>query len=75
MSRPPQGDPATIREQSLPQLTKILLVDDFEPFRRFARSLLQQMAVFEVAEAADGLEAVQRAKELNPELILRVDSA
>jgi len=28
------------------------------------------MAVFEVAEAADGLEAVQKAKELNPELIL-----
>jgi len=54
----------------LPQLTKILVVDDFEPFRRFARSLLQQMAVFEVAEAADGLEAVQKAKELNPELIL-----
>jgi CheY-like chemotaxis protein len=52
-----------------------LLVDDFEPFRRFARSLLQQMAVFEVAEAADGPEAVQKAKELNPELILRVDSA
>src|SRR6516164_11603661 len=70
MSRPPQGDPATIREQSLPQLTKILVVDDSEPFSRFARSLLQQMAVFEVAEAADGLEAVQKAKELNPELIL-----
>ena len=68
--RRPKGDPATIGEQGLPQLTKILVVDDFEPFRRFARSLLQQMAVFEVAEAADGLEAVQKAKELNPELIL-----
>ena len=68
--RRPKGDRATIGEQGLPQLTKILLVDDFEPFRRFACSLLQQMAVFEVAEAADGLEAVQKAKELNPELIL-----
>jgi CheY-like chemotaxis protein len=61
---------ATIGEQGLPQLTRILVVDDFEPFRRFACSLLQQMAVFEVAEAADGLEAVQKAKELSPELIL-----
>jgi DNA-binding NarL/FixJ family response regulator len=53
----------------LPQLTKILLVDDFEPFRRFARSLLQQMAV-SVSEAADGLDAVQKIKELNPDLVL-----
>ena len=68
--RRPKGDLATIGEQGLPQLTKILVVDDFEPFRRFACSLLQKMAVFEVAEAADGLEAVRKAKKLNPELIL-----
>jgi DNA-binding NarL/FixJ family response regulator len=54
----------------LARLTKILVVDDFEPFCRFACSLLQQTAVFEVSEAADGLDAVQKIKELNPDLIL-----
>jgi DNA-binding NarL/FixJ family response regulator len=52
------------------RLTKILLVDDFEPFRRFVRSHLQQMTDFEVSEAADGLEAMQKIQELDPDLIL-----
>ena len=49
---------------------KILAVDDFEDFRRFVRSALQQRAEFQVAEASDGLEAVQKAAELHPDLIL-----
>ena len=50
---------------------RILLVEDFEPFRRFVRLALQSRAEFEVAgEALDGLEAVQKAKELQPDLIL-----
>ena len=49
---------------------KILVVDSFEPFRRFVRSLLQQRAEFQVEQAADGLQAVQRAEELQPDLIL-----
>ncbi len=50
---------------------RILLVDDFEPFRRFVRLALQSRAEFEVAgEALDGLEAVQKARELQPDLIL-----
>lgn len=51
-------------------LPKILVVDDFEPFRRFACSLLKQTRLFQVAEASDGLEAVQNARELGPDLIL-----
>jgi len=51
-------------------LSKILVVDDFELFRRFVCSFLQQKRVFQVAEASDGLEAVERAEQLNPDLIL-----
>jgi DNA-binding NarL/FixJ family response regulator len=49
----------------------VLVVDDFEPFRRFVCETVGCRAEFQViAEAADGLEAVQRAKELPPDLIL-----
>jgi len=47
------------------------VVDDFEPFRRFVCSLLSKAAGWRViGEVSDGLEAVQKAKELQPELIL-----
>lgn len=50
---------------------RILLVDDFEPFRRWVVSLLQQQPGMEiVGEAADGLEAVQKAVTLQPDLVL-----
>jgi len=50
---------------------KILVVDDFERFRQFVCSTLQQRAEFQVlGEASDGLEAVQKAEELQPDLIL-----
>ena len=49
---------------------KILVVDDFEDFRRFVCSVLQQRAEFEVAEASDGLEAVHKAEQSPPDLIL-----
>jgi len=47
------------------------VVDDFEGWRRFVSSIVQKLPGWHVVrEASDGLEAVQRAKELNPELIL-----
>ena len=49
---------------------KILVVDDFEQFRRFVCALLTPKTEFEVTEASDGLEAVQRADELQPDLIV-----
>ena len=49
---------------------KILVVDDSQDFRRFVRSVLQQKDEFQVAEASDGLQAIQKAKELQPDLIL-----
>jgi DNA-binding NarL/FixJ family response regulator len=50
---------------------KILVVDDYEPFRRLICSILKQRADCQVvAEASDGLEALQKAVELKPDLIL-----
>ena len=50
---------------------RVLLVEDFERWRRFYRSILQQQSEFKViGEVSDGLEAVQRARELQPDLIL-----
>jgi DNA-binding NarL/FixJ family response regulator len=47
------------------------MVDDYEPFRRFVCSKLQSRPEFQiVGEASDGLEAVQKAEELQPDLIL-----
>ena len=50
---------------------RILVVDDFEPFRRFVRSTLQNnLELPTILEASDGLEAVELAKALQPHLIL-----
>jgi DNA-binding NarL/FixJ family response regulator len=49
----------------------ILVIDDFEGWRRQVRSLLQAQPEWQViAEASDGSEAVQKAEELKPDLIL-----
>lgn len=54
-----------------PSVFRTLVVDDSEPWRRRICSILQtQPELRVVAEAADGLEAVQKAKELQPDLIL-----
>jgi DNA-binding NarL/FixJ family response regulator len=50
---------------------RILLVDDFEPFHRFVRSMLQDRPALRViGEVSDGLSAVEKAQELQPDLIL-----
>jgi DNA-binding NarL/FixJ family response regulator len=50
---------------------KILVVEDFDRFREFVVSSLRERAEFQlIYEASDGLEAVQRAEELQPDLIL-----
>jgi DNA-binding NarL/FixJ family response regulator len=50
---------------------RILLVDDFAPFRSYVRCILEQYAEAQViGEAADGLAALQEAAELRPDLIL-----
>ena len=50
---------------------KILVVEDFDRFREFVVLSLRERAEFQlIYEASDGLEAVQRAEELQPDLIL-----
>ena len=50
---------------------RVLVVDDFEPFRRLVCSTLGKKPEAQVvAEASDGLEAVQRAWHFQPDLIL-----
>lgn len=50
---------------------RILVVDDFEKFRQFVVELLGKRPELQVVgEASDGLEALQKAVELRPDLIL-----
>jgi DNA-binding NarL/FixJ family response regulator len=50
---------------------RVFVVEDFAPFLHFIRSTLAESPDVQViGEAADGLEAVQNAERLEPDLIL-----
>lgn len=50
---------------------RILLVDDSEPFRNLTAKIFQKNPKFQIAGvAADGEQAVQKAQELKPDLIV-----
>jgi DNA-binding NarL/FixJ family response regulator len=50
---------------------RILIADDHEIFRRGLRSLLESHEEWEVCgEATDGQDAVERVRELNPDVIV-----
>jgi DNA-binding NarL/FixJ family response regulator len=52
-------------------LLRILIVDDQEPVRRALRGLLRTQPSFQLCgEAQDGLEAVEKARELKPQVVL-----
>ena len=56
---------------SQPSVIRVLIVEDFQPFREFVRSTLESRPELQViGEAFDGPEAVQKATELKPDLIL-----
>lgn len=59
-------------KKSLASLSiRVLLVDDFEPYRHSVRSMLRADERLDlVGEAGDGLEAVQKSQNLQPDLIL-----
>ena len=51
-------------------LIRVLLAEDHEPFRRFLVSEMQGTLEMVIYEVADGIDALQKAGELQPELIL-----
>jgi DNA-binding NarL/FixJ family response regulator len=52
-------------------VTRILSVDDFEPYRLFVVSMLHERSDLKViCGVSNGLEAVEKAQELKPDLIL-----
>lgn len=48
----------------------ILVADDFVPWRAQARRILQQRPEWQIVEACDGLDAVDKAAELQPDIVL-----
>src|SRR5271169_5281497 len=52
-------------------LVRVLVVEDFAPFRQFICSMLEKRPELQViGRVSDGFEAVQKAEELQPDLIL-----
>jgi DNA-binding NarL/FixJ family response regulator len=50
---------------------RVLVVDDYEPFRQLVSSTLRKRPALQiVGEASDGLEAVRQTEKLKPDLIL-----
>jgi DNA-binding NarL/FixJ family response regulator len=52
---------------------RVLVVDDYEPWHRFVSATLGSLSLSEiqiVGRVSDGLEAVQQAQQLQPDLIL-----
>src|SRR5215831_18282415 len=48
---------------------RILVVEDYEPVRRAICSWLRERD-FQVMETADGMEAIEKARELQPDVVL-----
>jgi DNA-binding NarL/FixJ family response regulator len=53
------------------RIVRVLVVDDFEKWREYVCATIQEIPGLQiVGEAADGLEAIEKTKELRPDLIL-----
>jgi DNA-binding NarL/FixJ family response regulator len=68
---PTKPQPNGRRDLSSAAVVRVLVVEDFEPFRRFVALTLAGVRDLQViGEVSDGLAAVQKAVELQPDLIL-----
>ena len=64
-------EPNSIDTDRSGSLTRVLVVDDNEPFRQFVRTTLNTRPDLHlIGEVSDGLQAVQKALELQPDLIV-----
>ena len=49
----------------------MLVVDDFQPWRRLVREMMSEVPTLRViGEASNGLEAIEKAEKLRPDIIL-----
>jgi DNA-binding NarL/FixJ family response regulator len=66
-----EGQAITFSGELARQFVQILIVEDFEPYRAYVTSLLNEKAGLRIVyEAGDGLKGVEKAQELRPDLIL-----
>ena len=64
-------EPLTGRSLMEKPTFRVLLVDDYKPWRAFVASMIQEQADLQIiGEATDGAEAVRIAQLLQPDLIL-----
>src|SRR5277367_1064641 len=64
-------EPAFSDEEGSVSYARVLVVEDHEPFRRFVGSTLRTRPELRViCDVSDGLAAVQKAEELQPDLIV-----
>lgn len=60
-----------MKEEREMQEVRVLLVDDFEQWRNVVRADLQRkLGLNIVEEATDGLEAIKKAEDLQPDLVV-----
>jgi len=67
------GIPTGVRGVHLDETgrSRVLVVDDYEPWRRFVSAEIHKKPELQIiGEVSDGLEAVQQAQQLQPDLIL-----
>jgi chemotaxis response regulator CheB len=58
-------------EAGVGERLKILVVDDHEEFRKYVCALLESRPRFAVVgEAANGVETIERARELRPDVVV-----
>jgi len=62
---------AAVRRRNPMAATRVLLVDDYKLWRLTARSILEETCKFRiVGEASDGMEAIEKAAALLPDVVL-----
>jgi CheY-like chemotaxis protein len=66
------ANPAQQSKPSRPSTSirgRVLVIDDYQPVREIVRTFLEERG-FDVSEAGDGADAIGKASELNPNLIV-----